>query len=348
MTEGSFDPYQQWLGIGSSERPVDHYTLLGVDRFVDDPEFIRLGAERQIAKVRQHEAGPYAPLCQRLIHELNSARQCLSDPISRTAYDETLPQQTPKIVTTSVLDSPSAPFQPSPPPVQSGTDSVAAPPQADSVEPPPLPVEESRTAFWPIAIGATIVLLATVAAIVFASLSKPATNARKGEQVDKQNDRQTSKGPAETDQEQDATIVIRQEGSGEIRFPISVATISGDAVQLQTLGDESVATNWAGPDDVISWRFDLVRPGFYRAELSYSVEQNAAGGRVVLKIDGEQKLVFELRSGEGPATFVTDFDFIAIKRSGEHQLSLQPLESKGRSSLALKSVRLSPHVLNSP
>lgn len=34
----AFDPYHRWLGIPPKHQPADHYRLLGIDRFEDDPE----------------------------------------------------------------------------------------------------------------------------------------------------------------------------------------------------------------------------------------------------------------------------------------------------------------------
>ena len=88
-----FDPYHRWLGIRPEEQPPDHYRLLGLARFEDDPEVIRDAAERQIAHVRGYALGKYSDLSQRILNELGKAKACLLDEQKRAAYDRELRQQ---------------------------------------------------------------------------------------------------------------------------------------------------------------------------------------------------------------------------------------------------------------
>ena len=44
MTEADFDPYWQWLGIAPHEQPADHYRLLGLPRYENDPAKIAAAA----------------------------------------------------------------------------------------------------------------------------------------------------------------------------------------------------------------------------------------------------------------------------------------------------------------
>ena len=62
-----FDPYHRWLGIRHEDQPADHYRLLGLSRFEDDPEAIRDAAERQIAHVRRYALGQHQAISQKKI-----------------------------------------------------------------------------------------------------------------------------------------------------------------------------------------------------------------------------------------------------------------------------------------
>ena len=75
-----FDPYLSWLGIRSPQRPPDHYRLLGVDQFEDDPAVIGTAADRQMAHVRTFQAGKNGIFSQRLLNELAAARLTLLNP----------------------------------------------------------------------------------------------------------------------------------------------------------------------------------------------------------------------------------------------------------------------------
>ncbi|MFO0877280.1 MAG: prenyltransferase/squalene oxidase repeat-containing protein [Gemmataceae bacterium] len=85
-----FDPYTKWLRIDSAERPVDYFTLLGLDLEEKDPAVIKKAAERQLARIEPHEEGPNAKSATRLIREIEKARETLLSPVKRKAYLATL------------------------------------------------------------------------------------------------------------------------------------------------------------------------------------------------------------------------------------------------------------------
>jgi len=93
MAEG-FDPYLSWLGIRDPRRPPNHYALLGLALFEDDPEVIAHAADRQMAHVRTFQTGPRSAESQRILNELAAAKICLLNPAKKQAYDAALRQQT--------------------------------------------------------------------------------------------------------------------------------------------------------------------------------------------------------------------------------------------------------------
>ena len=70
-----FDPYLKWLGVRTEERPPNHYRLLGVDLFIDDPDVIENGADRQMAHLRTFAAGKQAHWAERLLNEIAAAAE---------------------------------------------------------------------------------------------------------------------------------------------------------------------------------------------------------------------------------------------------------------------------------
>jgi len=52
-----FDPYHRWLGIAPGECPPNHYRLLGVAVFEDDPDVIATAADRQMLHLRSFSRG---------------------------------------------------------------------------------------------------------------------------------------------------------------------------------------------------------------------------------------------------------------------------------------------------
>lgn len=85
-----FDPYRKWLGIPKWEQPPNHYRLLGINPFEDDPDVIEAAADRQMAHVRNYQAGQHSELSQKVLNELAAARVCLLSPEKKTAYDQEL------------------------------------------------------------------------------------------------------------------------------------------------------------------------------------------------------------------------------------------------------------------
>ncbi len=88
-----FDPYLKWLGIRDTERPPNHYRLLGVDTFESDTDIIAAAADQRMGHIRSFQSGPEADLSQKLLNELALARRCLMNPERKQEYDAELKQQ---------------------------------------------------------------------------------------------------------------------------------------------------------------------------------------------------------------------------------------------------------------
>jgi hypothetical protein len=85
-----FDPYYKWLGIPTSEQPPNHYRLLGIELFEEDPDVISAAADRQMGHVKAFATGPYAAHSQLLLNELSKARVSLLNPNLKPIYDQQL------------------------------------------------------------------------------------------------------------------------------------------------------------------------------------------------------------------------------------------------------------------
>lgn len=85
-----FDPYRKWLGIPAAEQPPNHYRLLAIAPFEDDPDVIEIAADQRMAHLRTLQTGPHAALSQKLLNELAGAKLCLLKPEEKAAYDANL------------------------------------------------------------------------------------------------------------------------------------------------------------------------------------------------------------------------------------------------------------------
>ena len=84
------DVYRDWLKITDPARPPDHYALLKLKRFEDDPEKIRGNYRKLNAHVRRYATGEFGPQSQALLNELARAMLCLTDQQRKGEYDATL------------------------------------------------------------------------------------------------------------------------------------------------------------------------------------------------------------------------------------------------------------------
>lgn len=89
MTQ-AFDPYHKWLGIPPEEQPPNHYRLLGIAVFEDDPDVIEAAADQRMMHLRSYQVGQRGALSQKLLNEVAAAKICLLSPQNKAAYDATL------------------------------------------------------------------------------------------------------------------------------------------------------------------------------------------------------------------------------------------------------------------
>ena len=86
----SMDPYYTWLGIRPEERPINHYRLLGLSLFEQDPTVIANAADQRMTFLKTFQTGPHGRLSQELLNEAARARICLLNPDKKSQYDAEL------------------------------------------------------------------------------------------------------------------------------------------------------------------------------------------------------------------------------------------------------------------
>lgn len=129
MADG-FDAYFKWLGIPPEDQPPNHYRLLGIPEFVDDPDVIESAADQRMAHLRGFQTGKNTAHAQKLLNEISQARVCLLNPGQKSVYDERLRDSARK----------SSPAVPREQPLAVAAPLPAAPPTMAAPSPPPTPV----------------------------------------------------------------------------------------------------------------------------------------------------------------------------------------------------------------
>ncbi len=84
------DVYRDWLGIKDAQPPLNHYVLLRLKKFEDDPAKVRQHYRKLNAHVRKYAAGDFAKQSQDLLNELAKAMLCLTDARRKSEYDASL------------------------------------------------------------------------------------------------------------------------------------------------------------------------------------------------------------------------------------------------------------------
>jgi hypothetical protein len=84
------DVYRDWLGITEPARPLNHYQLLRLPKFEDDPAKIRANYRKMNAHVRKYGTGEFQSASQSLLNELAKAMLCLTDAGRKAEYDAAL------------------------------------------------------------------------------------------------------------------------------------------------------------------------------------------------------------------------------------------------------------------
>jgi hypothetical protein len=333
-----FDPYREWLGIQPHERAAgaaDHYRLLGLARFEADAAKIAAVADARMAHVRRFQVGPRGLLTQQLLNELSAAKACLLSPTAKAAYDAELARALSAALQPRLVHPPVPP--PGPP--------VVVPPL---VVPPMLPAardaapEAAHNASSGSAGRALLVVAATALVALVAMLGWAIWRQRMSwagaPRVESPPAAPVATEP-ELEPARERPIVQLQEGSGEVTLTAATAQLAG-GVELQHSGTTPVLGPWTSRGAEARWRFRLIQPGFFQAEVKYAAAAEA-GGEITLATGAITKTL-ALRSSGGHDQFLTETVIVALPAAGQHEITLYPDEPLGGDWLLVESVRLIP------
>ncbi len=85
-----FDPYLELLKLQTTDRPPDHYALLGLPRFESDRSRIDEAAGERMSLLQEFANSEHLDASQKLLNEVSAARRCLLNETKKIAYDEDL------------------------------------------------------------------------------------------------------------------------------------------------------------------------------------------------------------------------------------------------------------------
>lgn len=311
-----FDPYAQWLGIQPHEMPVDHYRLLGVTRFEQDPQVIAATADERMAHVRSFQTGPRGSHTQALLNELAAARVCLLNPPAKASYDQMLEGM----------------LQASAPPSGAEIPAAATP----VVVGPPSHQTASRPWLLGALTGLAVAALGAGAVVAVRNVQLD-TSSQVGQKLSTTTNLNLDVVDTSAEEPEDDPVLVYQEGDGRVNFDAAFAQLHGPTIVLGQMSNVDVMTRWESMDDWVSWSFKVIKvppQGVFRVQVTYAARPESDGGSFVLAV-GEHEKECEIRGTGEP---VTDEYFIAVPSTGEHTLTVRPKRKPAERLMTLKSV----------
>lgn len=362
-----FDPYREWLGIEPHELPADHYRLLGLPRFEADVGKIAAAADGRMGLIRSNQTGPRGAFTHTVLNEITAAKLCLLSPVAKAQYDKFLQERMkehgpgavparffPTAVPLMALPPAYSPYQAAGVPTLQPP--VAAPPVAPMAVPlaPPKQVPKSELAVDedkpptedeespPKSSRLRIVTIMAIGILLIAGgiwgASRYFFPPEEGTEIVGEGPEAKPETPP--DPEAKATVVL-QEGSGELSLPPSAAALAG-ATSLKIAISENVLSGWTSADDAAMWKFKLLRPGFFKLDLTYANAHEGEDIGLEMLLDDEQFPKLHLPRTGGADKFETVSHTIVIKASGTHIFTIRPAAAVPEDSLIIKSLRLIP------
>ena len=134
-------------------------------------------------------------------------------------------------------------------------------------------------------------------------------------------------------------VLQGQMADGTVLLPADLAEIHGGGARVETIGGQPNVGWWTNPDDSISWRFRLSKPG--RFDIIASVATPAESSKFELAA-GDQRLVAEVSSTGNYQTFkAVRLGTIELKQAGACELSIKPVRNQWQA-INLRSITLKP------
>ena len=372
-----FDPYLEWLGISATDRPLDHYRLLGLPHFESDLARIERHADQRMAMVRRFQTGPRSAWSQHILNELSSARGCLTQRETKITYDAALQgilsasmpaSEIVSEILPPMVSGPSDPAQQVSDPTPQAVSASAAPSpppswEFDPAAPPPItpslvvvrdlddtshsksrtPTSKARN--W---IPALVALLVVTASIVFLAVwlsgksgrPEPTSTSTKESTPPPSSSNRANESRSKTPDADSDPTVVRQEANGKLNFPVTLAQLHGESLQVEVQHDRSVVTGWKSSQEYLEWNFRLEKPGVFRVRVHYMATERMQGGRMMVSVGDSRKGcdVRESRDGE----FHYDEFYLAVRRSGENRLTVRAESVPGPEFLVLERIEFLP------
>ena len=133
-------------------------------------------------------------------------------------------------------------------------------------------------------------------------------------------------------------LPIQADAEGNFDLQAEYATLQGSKLQIQTDGNTKDIGYWDNPEESVSWKIDVTKPGTYEASVNFAADAN--GSEYVLDV-GDVQLTGLVANSAGYYTYRSnDLGPIQINQTGLQEVRLHSKSSTTWKPLNLHSIQL--------
>ncbi len=147
------------------------------------------------------------------------------------------------------------------------------------------------------------------------------------------------------DRLQPAPIVaaaIRPQADGRIVLRANDATIHGASPRYEVGGGKDNIGYWGDPNDFVSWKLQVPRPGNYTVEVVYSCDAGVAGSEFTVELAGQQVRGRSRSTGSWAVFTKENLGALKLDQPGRCTLAVRPRPEPPWKVIGLQSVTLAP------
>lgn len=136
--------------------------------------------------------------------------------------------------------------------------------------------------------------------------------------------------------------VIPQAEDGTVVLKAVDAVVRGTNARYESGGGKDNIGFWTNPDDYVIWRFKIIKPGTFDAQVTFACVAGSGGSEYTLSV-AKQKISGKVKDTGSWTNFVTEkVGTVKIEKAGTYNLSVKPETMPAGAVMNLKSVTLVP------
>lgn len=137
-------------------------------------------------------------------------------------------------------------------------------------------------------------------------------------------------------------IPLRQQSDGSITLRAFDASVVGMTARYESGGGKDNIGFWTDPNDVVTWQYEVTRPGRYEVVLSQSCPKETAGSAVDVSIGGKVLTMHVMATGDWTDFVDVALGEVEITRAGLCEVRVEPRSKPALAVMNLRQISLRP------